>query len=186
MFTQCIRSLIVGFSLAMAAQAGAYQITTDQGVVDVGGLDILKGQLQQTGNANPATEEAWAESILGVDLNFSNIKTETVNYYMTGAANIIAFALASDPGYYIVKNAKWFALFENTAASGWGVIDIGALSSGFNLKYGCNGCAYTISHVTEFNSGQTSVPEPGSALLMLLGLVGLWVGRRQQRAGLTR
>ncbi|AFV00132.1 PEP-CTERM sorting domain-containing protein [Simiduia agarivorans] len=182
MFTHCLRLLVAGFSLVLAAQAGAYQITTDQGAVDVGGLDILKGQMQKSGNANPATEEAWAEGVLGLDLDFGNVKTETVDYYMTDANNIIAFALASDPGFYIIKNAKWFALFENTASLGWGVVDIGALSAGFNLKYNCDNCSYTISHVTEFNSWQTSVSEPGSALLMLLGVIGLWAGRRQQRA----
>lgn len=173
------RWLLAAVAVMMAAQVSAYQINGD---TDVGGLDIFKGQMQKTGSSSPEVEQAWAESVLGFELDFSNVKTETVSYYMTEATNVIAFELMSDPGYYLIKNARWFALFENTASLGWGVIDISPLSSGFNLQYGCSDCVFTISHVTEFNSWQATVSEPGSALLMLLGALGLWVGRRQQRA----
>lgn len=181
---ELIRLAGVLLALSFAAQAAAYQIETDDGTIDVGSLDTLMGQQEKTGSSSPETEEAWAEGILGIDLNFDDVKTETVSYFMTEATNIIAFELFSDPGYYIVKNAKWFALFENSADLGWGVIDISALADDFKLRWGCgeeDSCEFTISHVTEFSGTITEVSEPGSIVLMLLGVLGLWAGRRQQR-----
>ena len=180
-----IRITAAILAMMLASTAVAYEIHTDSGTVDVGGLDILQAQTQMTSSANPAAEEAWAEEVLGIDLDFGGVKTETVSYFMTDTFNVIAFELFSDPGYYIIKNARWFALFENTAELGWGVLDISPLADAFNLTWGCQSedgdCEFTISHVTEFSSTVTQVSEPGSMLLMLLGALGLLVSRRRQR-----
>ena len=112
-----------------AVSAQAYTINNN--ATDVGGLDIFQGTTTQqilgdsngNGNGNssadPATEEAWAEGILGIDLLYEDVKTEDVSIQLVdGSTSIIAFSLLSDPGYYVVKDSTTFVLFENIDAFG--------------------------------------------------------------------
>jgi hypothetical protein len=153
--------------------------------VDVGLLDQLLGQQFHNGpGGNPAGEEAWAEGILGIDLVFTG-KEETVAIFNTDTANIRAFNLVYDPGYFILKNATYRAIFQNLGSVDWAVIDTSFLNSGFNL----NGA--TISHATQFNGEDEpdpgpnpvpgSVPVPGTFILLGLGLMGLRVARKKAR-----
>lgn len=177
LFLQVVSVCVAGF-WALSSQAYVIDGGAFDGA-DVGGLDVFEAQVSPLANSDPATEEAWAEGILGTDLVFSD-KTEPVDYFATDTAGVFAFMLQTDPGYFIVKNARWWALFENVANTAWGVIDIGALNAGFNLGGNCgeNDCEWQISHVTEFN-GSVTVPEPSGAILFLLGLAGLLVARRK-------
>mgnify|MGYP003673619742 FL=1 len=148
--------------------------------VNVGSLDTLLAQEFHTGpGGNPAGEQAWAESILGFGLTFDG-KDETVSIFDTDTTNVRAFALSLDPGYFILKNSTYRALFQNQGSMDWAVIDKSLLNAGFNL----NGT--TISHATQFNGnsgpgpdpGPDPVPLPGTAFLLGIALMGLRFARR--------
>lgn len=178
-----ILKLVIPVSLAIAS-SNSWAIMIVGGPsngVDVGALDTLLAQQFHNGpGGNPAGEEAWAESILGFDLTFDG-KDETVNIYDTDTTNVRAFSLSYAPGYFLLKNSTYRALFANLGSVSWAVIDKSLLNSGFNL----NGT--TISHATQFNGNADpdpvpnpgSVPLPGTVLLLGMGLLGLRFARRR-------
>ena len=96
---------------------------------------------------------------------------------MTDTDNVFAFELQNEPDYYLIKNAKYMALFKNLEEIPWGVFDSGDLSGAMNLP----GSEYTISHVTEFGGGK-GVPEPGVLGLLGIGMIGIALGRRRMAA----
>jgi hypothetical protein len=193
MLKKFVLRLVLPLGLAMAS-ASSWAIVIVGGPndgVNVGVLDTLLGQQFHTGpGGNPAGEEAWAEGILGFDLSFDG-KDETINIYNTDTTSVRAFGLSFAPGYFVLKNSTYRALFANLGSADWGVIDKSLLNSGFNL----NGT--TISHATQFNDPRdpgpdpepgpdpvpnpVPVPVPGTALLLGLAVMGLRFGRTRTR-----
>ncbi len=179
---QLILRLVLPLGLAMASSSSwaVMIVGGPSNGVNVGPLDTLLAQEFHNGpGGNPAGETAWAEGILGFGLSFDG-KDETINIYDTDTTNVRAFALSYGPGYFVLKNATYRALFQNVASMDWAVIDKSLLNAGFNL----NGT--TISHATQFNGGANPgpgpgpapVPLPGTAFLVGLGLMGLRLVRR--------
>lgn len=159
--------------VALVVATNSWGYTISGGVTNVGSLDALIG-ISQLPNSGQQTETDWVNSLLNPDTTFTT-KTETVSYSLVdGQTSIYTFALQSDPGWYIVKNATWSALFQNAASVDWAVFDDNLLPGGMNL--GGTG-ELTISHVSEFG-GSTSVPEPSSLTLLVAGLLGLVATRR--------
>lgn len=174
-----ISSLLVTAVITFCTSASAYVIKAGEiyAGTDVGSLDTLLGQSLMQGNSNPTSETNWVNSLLDPDTTYVT-KTSDVDIFATESSNIFAFQLDATPGYFLVKNAKWWALFENNTNASWAVVDFSQLDSGFKFKDLEN---TTISHVSEFGKF-TSIPEPSGLLLLGLGLIGLSVMRRRSKS----
>ena len=179
--------ILVGFSAASWADFIAD--TPDN--INVGGLDTfldsttdltLGGTLTCPGGngSNSTAEECWAESVTGTDLTYDDSNTETVAWQYTIDGNI-AFELAFAGGTYLIKNgigggSSIWVLFTNLESLDWGVISSSYVDTA-NL-----GDDFTISHVTEFDGGTTTVSEPGTLGMLGIGLLGLGFARRRKSA----
>lgn len=175
------KALVVASLVSVSGLAQAIDIEIGSSTVDVGQADTLVSVSSSLGGCTPGSstkaETCWANSVLDPNATFF-AKEETVTYYQTDTANLYAFALVGDPGYYIIKNAGYWALFQNLASTDWGVFSTLGLPGGMNL--GGTG-ELTISHVTSFN-GTTSVPEPATLGMYILGLLGVGFAARRRQA----
>ncbi len=166
-------------SVICATPASAYLIQGGSFAgTNVGGLDTLIGQTTGLANSSPKTETSWANTLLNPDTTYVT-KEESVSYFATESASVFAFELQTEPGYFIVKNARWWALFENNASADWGVVDFSQLNSAFNFP---DLSDMTISHVSEFGKF-VDVTEPSTLWLFCIGLVGFGAARRKLAAG---
>lgn len=171
-----ISSMLFTAVVAFCTPASAYVIKAGEmyAGTNVGALDTLLGQSSMQGNSNPTSETKWVNSILDIDTSYVD-KTNNVNIFATvESSSVFAFQLNATPGYFLIKNAKWWAVFENNGNASWGVVDFSKLNSGFKFKDLEN---TKISHVSEFGKF-ANVPEPSGLLLLGLGLLGLSVKRR--------
>lgn len=172
-------------SLVLAQATHAYVIKSGNFAgTDVGGLDALIGQTGTLKNSSPTTETNWVNTFLELDTEFT-WKTEKVNYFATQESNsVFAFQLQEKPGYFLIKNAKWWALFENTSNADWAVVDFSLLNPKSNLP---DIKSLTISHVSEFGQFpinevfKVDVSEPNGWWLICLGLLGLGLTRNRYR-----
>ncbi|MBF7074239.1 hypothetical protein ISG33_12600 [Glaciecola sp. MH2013] len=168
-----MRGLLVSFVaiLGVCFQANASLIQV--GSNNVGDIDTFIGQNTNLQNSNPNTELAWLQSVTNnYNLSFFN-KTEDLSYQSTNTTDVIAFELFanSTAQYFIVKNTRAWAIFENNAEFNWGVVDLNDLASPMNLKTQGG----EISHVSYFGItvSQTNVPTPSVFTMFLLALACL-------------
>lgn len=165
-------ALLLGFQTAANAIVISDTFAGAANGTNVGLIDLLLAEDSHKGS--PTDELAWVNTILSPNsTTYNGFKTESVDFYFTDTANVYAFSLASQPGYYIMKNSTRVALFENKGELGWGVFDLSQFN--YDMKLG----DLKISHVTEFGGGSTvQVAEPQTLLLLALGLLGLAASRR--------
>ncbi|GGX59795.1 PEP-CTERM sorting domain-containing protein [Saccharospirillum salsuginis] len=171
-----LTKLTLGLALAFSVSSLSYGYSLADST-DVGSLDTWVASTTQAslGNANPTTEQAWIESILGYSVWYED-KTEDVDLYVTQeSSSVVAFGLTSQPSHFVVKDSTHFALFSNNQSMDWGVLDLAEHFGTHKLE------DLQFSHVTEFNSDSVPVPEPGTSALLAAGVLGLYLSRRRNR-----
>ena len=175
-----IRSGVTRFVLAlllgMGISSASWAIVLTDGVTDVGSVDLLLAQTQLP-NSGDQTEEDWVNSIIAPDQVSYDLRIEDIAYQATELSTVFAAILSPyEPGYFIVKNSRWTALFDNVSDLNWAVFDTSLLNAGFKLPRE----ELIISHISIFDG--TAVPEPGVLGLLGIGLLGIVLGRRRMAA----
>jgi hypothetical protein len=138
------------------------------------GSDDNPSDWMELNNANPTTEEAWLEALLGLvydDPSVSYFDRIEANEGGLGADD--KFLTDFDPDfsweYAVVKYANYWNAYQDIPSD-----DLLTVAS--EQEKLSNG----ISHITFFN-GAPSVPEPPIMLLLGSGLIGLAVFSRKLR-----
>ena len=134
------------------------------------GSDDNPSDWKELNNANPTTEEAWLEALLGKYYDDPSVSYLDKIEAGTGGLGDDDKSLTDfDPGfsweYAVVKYANYWNAYQDNP--GDDLLTVGQLSNG-------------ISHITFFN-GVPSVPEPPMMLLLGSGLIGLAVFSRKRR-----
>ena len=159
---------------------------TSAGVLDgsdVGVVDTFLGA--STGITGIAAEVTYINSLAGTTFTKDDVKEiADIAYYSTDTADTFAADLTdfSEPGFFLVKNSTWTAVFKNLLSLDFGVFTSclsGCQLNSADFKIGTDD--FTISHITAAPGGGT-VPEPGILTLMGLGLLGLGFTRRRRQA----
>lgn len=171
--------IFAGASLAilpsLVAPAGADMLIVDIDPPDLNstywtGSDDNPSDWTELNNANPTTEEAWLEALLGLVYDDPSVSYFDKIEAGTGGLGADDKSLTDfDPGfsweYAVVKYANYWNAYQDNP--GDDLLTVGQLSNG-------------ISHISFFN-GATSVPEPPAMLLLGCGLIGLGVFSRKLR-----
>jgi len=170
--------LAVCSTFAVATTASAYTIGLTN--VDVGARDIFLANTK-LGNSGDTTELLWVKSILGYEVTFdAKYDTQGGAGWIQTKENATTYALALDtrPEYFLIKTANGtfdHFLFQNQAGLDWAIVN---LTQDFGEGYSIKNIG-KFSHVNEYGTGAAPVPEPGTMLLLSVGMFCLAIyGKR--------
>lgn len=178
-----LAALALSGMLAAATSASALSV----GTTDVGGLDTLVASTKLTGTS-PEAESIWVNSILGSGYVITYVKTEfsgdrSTWWKQTDVTGTYAMATPDNPEYFMIKTGNLNGsadyrnfLFDNKDSMAWAVVD---LDESFGILDVAN--IGKFSHIGEINEGgNTPVPEPGTMMLLGVGMFGLAIfGKRR-------
>ena len=192
---------ITGLVASLGLSANAWSYTIDVST-EVGGVDAIIAAAEQGNDpilvdSGDAAEEAWVESILGMDITLDKLTNSSGGYWTAtneSPDDVFAFDLgAFDGDYYVVKlgnlcpasapascNPLTHFLYDNAVELQYAVISLKDILTTANVDTSTT--SYTIdidkvSHLSGISGGDTPcctrVPEPGSLALFALGAFGL-------------
>lgn len=174
---------LIGVALYTLASAASALTIGSSPATDVGELDVFlfASTKNELPNSSPAAEEAWVEGLLGFDVSYmaygNNVPITATNEDST----VFAWELAdASAGYFLIKNAAFWAIFQNMSDLSYAVVDADSGLLPANMNFG----NATISHygVVSGDGGdpddRTTVPLPSPLLLIGLGLACLGYARR--------
>jgi hypothetical protein len=127
---------------------------------------LYLGSTNSLPNSNPDTEERWLEGVLGLTYNSPTVNYIT-KYDFPGSSHyqsLNQFDPECSWAYVVIKNGKDWNAYQSEGEPYLTVDPFGKED---------------ISHVTFFGNS-TPVPEPGTMLLLGLGLLGLGITTRRK------
>lgn len=208
-----IMTLLAVVMLAVCSLFGApapvSAFTIANGATNVGGLDkFLTSAIVKSGDQS---ELDWVNGYLITQGLITTKYTTMIKYNNEGelsstntvvpgvwnwrlvdnSTSVVAQDLQGAPEYFFIKTGNITPddktdsppdhfLFKNDANLNWAVVDL----SDFGNVYELSGVG-VLSHVGELGGGSTSVPEPGTMILLGIGVLGLAIFGKRRRNNRT-
>ncbi len=185
---------VATLGLASAVHAGVIINGVDAGAVDslirqTSDLSTENGGAGGNCSANassPANESCWVSNVLGFSVSLSEYSDPQPYFESSNTPGTYGFAFAAGvtPDFYLLKNAKWWGLFDNLDSLAYAVFQASDLDAVSNIGT----TPLTISHVrigpNDDNGGGggggNPMPLPGTVALLGLGLLAAGVARSRK------
>ena len=183
---------LIKLMVAMALTSFSVNVSA-YALADVGTKDALLAA-DTLKNSGSATEEAWIESVLGFDINYTQMSggiSEGSNWesVIGGSAGDYAFEfdIGFNPEYYLLKIGggkgagadETHYLYDNLESLQYAYVNLSDF--GDDVKLENIGIISHIGSTGGGGGGGGNAPEPSMVGLLAIGLLGMAISRRKIR-----